>query len=59
MSREFEELVLDGQNCPTWAMDVKIALALRGMYEVILPPTERIVELTDQYKYNVSYIIRL
>jgi hypothetical protein len=59
MSHEFEELVIDGQNYPTWAMDVKITLALQGMYEVILPPAERIVELTDQYKYNVLYIIRL
>jgi hypothetical protein len=43
MSREFEELGLDGQNYPTWAMDVKIALALRGMYEAILPQAERTI----------------
>jgi hypothetical protein len=43
MTREFEELVLDGHNYPTWAMDVKISLALSGIYEAILPPEERIV----------------
>jgi hypothetical protein len=58
MSHEFEELALDGQNYPTWVVDVKIDLALRGMYEAILPPAERIVELAGQYKYNVLYIIR-
>jgi hypothetical protein len=41
MAREFEELALDGHNYPTWVMDIKISLALKGMYEVILPPTDR------------------
>jgi hypothetical protein len=27
MAREFEELVLDGHNYPTWVLDVKISLA--------------------------------
>jgi hypothetical protein len=58
MSREFEELALDGLNYPTWAMDVKIALALRGMYEVILSPAERTMELLYHYLYNALYIIR-
>jgi hypothetical protein len=58
MTHEFEELVLDRHNYPTWAMDVKISLALRGMYEAIVPPTTRIIQLIDQYKYNAIYIIR-
>jgi hypothetical protein len=58
MTREFEELALDGHNYPTWAMDVKISLALRGMHEAIVPPAERIVPLLEPYKYNVLYIIR-
>jgi hypothetical protein len=41
MTHEFEELVLDGHNYPTWAMDVKISLAFRGMYEAIVPHTDR------------------
>jgi hypothetical protein len=39
-------------------MDVKISLALRGVYEAILPPEERIVQLLDPFKYNALYIIR-
>jgi hypothetical protein len=58
MTREFEELILDGHNYPIWAMDVKISLALRGVYEAILPSEERIVQLLDPFKYNALYIIR-
>jgi hypothetical protein len=57
MTREFEELALDGHNYPTWAMNVKISLALHGMYEAIVPPIERTVQLLESYKYNVLYII--
>jgi hypothetical protein len=39
-------------------MDVKISLAVREMYEAILPPEERIVLLLDPFKYNDLYIIR-
>jgi hypothetical protein len=39
-------------------MDVKISLALRGVYETILPPQERTVPLLDPFKYNALYIIR-
>jgi hypothetical protein len=39
-------------------MDVKTSLALRGVYEAILPPQERIVPLLDPFKYNALYIIR-
>jgi hypothetical protein len=28
-TREFDELALDGSNYPTWASDIKIALAAR------------------------------
>jgi hypothetical protein len=31
MAHEFEELSLDGHNYPTWALDVKISLAFRGI----------------------------
>jgi hypothetical protein len=33
MTHEFEELALDGHNYLIWAMDIKISLALREMYE--------------------------
>jgi hypothetical protein len=58
MTREFEELVLDGHNYPTWVIDVKISLALCGVYEVMLPPKERTLQLLDPSKYNGLYIIR-
>jgi hypothetical protein len=58
MTREFEELALDGHNYPTWALDVRLSLALRGVYESMLPPQERSVPILDPFKYNALYIIR-
>jgi hypothetical protein len=58
MAHEFEELALDGHNYATWVMDVKISLALREMYEAIVPPADREQELPPTHKYNVLYIIR-
>jgi hypothetical protein len=58
MTHEFEELAFDGHNYPTWAMNVKICLALCGVYEAILHPAERTVPLLEPFKYNVLYIIR-
>jgi hypothetical protein len=58
MTREFEEIGLDGHNYPTWAMDIKISLTLFGMYEAIVSPSERIIPLLEPYKYNALYIIR-
>jgi hypothetical protein len=39
-------------------MDIKISLALCGVYEAILPPKERIVPLLEPFKYSVLHIIR-
>jgi hypothetical protein len=58
MAHEFEELVLDGHNYPTFAMDVKIRLAFRGIYEAIIPPADRQQELSPTHQYNILYIIR-
>jgi hypothetical protein len=58
MAHKFEELALDGHNYPTWAMEVKISLALHGVYEAILPPEERTDPLLDTFKYSALYIIR-
>ena len=41
MAREFNELALDGHNYPTWALDVKISLASRGILAALTPPEER------------------
>jgi hypothetical protein len=58
MAREFEELAIDGQNYPTWALDIKISLASRGILNALTPPTERAQPLPDMMKYNALYIIR-
>jgi hypothetical protein len=58
MTREFEEIILDGHNYATWVMNVKISLTLCGMYEAIVLPAERIVPLLELYKYNALYIVR-
>jgi hypothetical protein len=39
-------------------MDIKISLALRGMYEAIVLPADRQQELTPTHQYNALYIIR-
>jgi hypothetical protein len=31
MTREYEELALDGHNYPTWALDIKISMTLWGV----------------------------
>jgi hypothetical protein len=41
MAHEFEEHAHDGHNYSTWAMDVKISLTFREMYEKIVAPTDR------------------
>jgi hypothetical protein len=58
MAREFEELALDGDNYPTWAIDIKISLAFRGMHEAIVLPADRQQELPPTHQYNALYIIR-
>jgi hypothetical protein len=58
MTHEFEKLALDEHNYPTWAMGVKISLVLCGVYEAILHPAERTVQLLEPFKYSDLYIIR-
>jgi len=57
-TKEFKALALDGCNFPTWAMDLKVSLSLRGMYEAIAPPQEGVAPLTAPLKYNALFIIR-
>jgi hypothetical protein len=58
MAREFDELILDGHNYPTWALDVKIILAFHRIMATLTPPTEREAAFLDTYKYHALYIIR-
>jgi hypothetical protein len=58
MAHEFEELALDGYNYPTWALDVKISLAFRGILHALSFPEERETAFLDTYKYQALFIIR-
>ena len=57
-SQEFEPLALDGHNYPTWAIDIKVSLASRGIASAIRAPVAGAVALTEQEKYAALYIIR-
>jgi len=56
--KEFDLLALDGHNYPTWAVDVKVSLASRGLYRAVLPPEEGVAPLEDQHVYTALYLIR-
>jgi len=56
--KEFDQLALDGHNFPTWSMDLKVSLSLRGFYHAILPPKEGTSAPDDKTKYSALYIIR-
>ncbi|PNT75213.1 hypothetical protein BRADI_1g28729v3 [Brachypodium distachyon] len=55
--KEFEELALDGRNNPTWAMDVKVSLASRGLSATIQPPQEG--QLPSQIYTNIMPYITI
>ena len=60
--REFDALELDGHNYLTWAMDIKIALASRGLVRAIQTPEDPLPDgvtpLREDQKYAALYIIR-
>jgi hypothetical protein len=58
MVHEFEKIALDGHNYPTCAMDIRISLTFRGMYEAIISPADSQQELPPTHQYNALYIIR-
>jgi hypothetical protein len=51
-------LPLDDHNYPTWALDVKIRLAFRGIMATLTSPVKRDATILDTYKYQTLYIIR-
>jgi hypothetical protein len=57
VAREFEELILDGHNYPTWALDVKISLVFYGILPALSPPEDRDVAFLDTFKYQLLFII--
>ena len=62
MAREFDALALNGHNYPIWAMDIKIALASRGLVRPVQtpvePPPAGVTPLIDEQKYDALYTIR-
>ena len=56
-TREFEELTLDGSNYPTWASDIKIALAARKISSTIQEPQQGVV-VTDHQNYSALALLR-
>jgi hypothetical protein len=58
MAHEFEELVLDGHNYPTWVLDVKINLTFRGILPALSPPADQEATFLDTFKYQTLFIIR-
>jgi hypothetical protein len=56
-TREFEELTLDGSNYPTWASDIKIALAARKISSTIQEPQQGVV-VTDHQNYSALTLLR-
>jgi hypothetical protein len=51
MAHEFKELVLDGHNYPTWALNINISLAFRRiLFALSLPPKREAVFL-ETYKF--------
>src|SRR4051812_16557167 len=59
--REFDALELNDHNYPTWAMDIKIALASRGIVRAIQnledPFPAGVAPLREEQKYVALYII--
>ena len=53
--KEFDLLALDGHNYPTWAVDVKVSLASRGLYRAVLPP-KRVLHHLIINMYTRPYI---
>jgi hypothetical protein len=58
MARMFEELVLDGHNYPTWALDVKISFSFHEILHALSPTVERKTTFLDTYEYQALLITR-
>jgi hypothetical protein len=57
MAKEFDELAIDGHNYPTWASDIMINFASRGLLPYLSEPTASVV-LDEQKKYVVLMLLR-
>ena len=55
-TKEFDEVALDGSNYPTWASDIKISLASRGLSATILEPQDGVV-VQDKQIYTALALL--
>ena len=53
--KEFAELALDEHNFPTWVMDLKVSISLRGMYKAIDTSKQGDAPLTETSKYHALH----
>ena len=58
MQKEYEELALDGSNYPSWATDIKISFASRGILSTISEPVQEGPVITEQMTYTALLMLR-
>ena len=58
-TKEFEELALDGHNYPTWASDIEITFASRGIADVIAAPADGATPVIEIKKNTSHFLLRL
>jgi hypothetical protein len=56
-TKEFEELVLDGSNYPTWASNIKIALASHSLLATIQEPQQR-AAIPEKHTFTALALLR-
>lgn len=57
-NKEFDELAIDGHNYPTWASDIEINFASRGIVEAIQEVVAGAPPIQDK-KYCAFFLLRL
>ena len=58
-TKEFEELALDGHNYPTWASDIEITFASRGIIDAIAAPITGTDPVNEVKKNTALFLLRL
>jgi hypothetical protein len=58
MAHDFEELISDGHNYHTWALDIKISLVFYGILPTLRPLAEREAAFLETFKFQAIFIIR-
>lgn len=56
--KEFEELALNGNNYPTWASDIKIGFASRGILSTIEEPVANGPPIPPKVTYSALILLR-